>query len=170
MQALQLIDEQSQLAHGDPQIVVETPNQSLSPNCQNTENPILKASSRWRHPSTLTINNEKIVGNRKLPKFSPSSLWIFVSVKAQGNSISECLSSLDYYASPIFNALIKRRRGSCNQNLVRSASRSFAASENISTDTETSIQLPAKRKSMDLLGVNQTEMGGDPRRLWVFNI
>lgn len=72
MQALQLIDEQHQMVAQDalsmhnslPQVVVGTPdNQRLSPDDIHNENPMLKANSRWRHPSALAINNDEIMAN-----------------------------------------------------------------------------------------------------------
>jgi hypothetical protein len=61
MQALQLIDEQRQMYTRDglsnslPQVIVETPDQDIDP--------VLKSSSRWRHPSAFAINNNEIAAN-----------------------------------------------------------------------------------------------------------
>ncbi|KAI6177362.1 Twk-22 [Aphelenchoides bicaudatus] len=151
MQALQLIDDQHQLLAGQPQVVIETPDQRMSPDEQQfTEHPILKASNRWKHPSALAINNEELANN----------------LSNRLNSVSECLSPAEYYASPILNALIKRRHGSSQQNIVRQFSRSVTATANASLDTESSSQSPSKQNSADFLDLGSAPRRLRPKHLW----
>lgn len=85
---------------------------------------------------------------------------LFFLVSNRLNSVSECLSPAEYYASPILNALIKRRHGS-HSNLTRQF-RSVTTTANVSLDTESSAQSPVKQGSMDFLDVG---IVGAPRRL-----
>lgn len=79
---------------------------------------------------------------------------IFTDNQGQLNSVSECLSPAEYYASPILSALIKRRHGS-QRNLMRSFSRSVTTTANVSLDIETP-QTPVKQHSIDFLDSSNT--------------
>lgn len=70
MQALQLIDDQQQMALEAslaPQVVIDSSDQRTTPDEQFLEqHPMLKATNRWRHPSALAINNEELANSCKL--------------------------------------------------------------------------------------------------------